>query len=85
MKSGQKLALECFRYLGRHIVWVGLSSNPNGYVQVYHYNTDTDEFKELVHLSVRHMELNPTKLHLLKNKFYYTGEFGKVMSLKCSV
>ena len=43
-----KFALECFGYVGRYIIWVGLSHNEwRGVVQIYAYNTETDFFGEL--------------------------------------
>ena len=78
---GYKIALECYGYVGAHILWIGLSGNENGVAQVYDYDTESGLFRELEEKRVGHQEEDPTKIHRLGDKFYYTGEEGKIMRL----
>ena len=80
-KIGCKLASHSYGYLGRHILWVGLSMDDNGVAQIYDYDTQSGEMKELVDKRVGHGEFDPVKINRLGDKFYYTGERGQVMSL----
>ena len=76
------MALESLGNVGRFIIWVGLSGLENGVAQLYVYDTETGEFKELEGKRVSHRELYPAKIHLLGTRFYFTGWNGKVMRLK---
>ena len=80
-KIRQKWAVECFDYADRRILWVGLSSDENGPIQFFIYDTKTGVFKELEDRRESHHETEPLKLHRLGDKFYYTGNKGKLMSL----
>ena len=84
-KIGSKYALECYGYAGRHALWIGLSWNHNGMAQVYDYDTQTAELKELVDKRIGLEERDPIKILKLANQFYYTGYRGKVMQLSLSV
>ena len=77
---GEKLSLECLGYVGRHVLWVGLSDE-NGFVQVYDFNPQNGDFKELEEKRESHEEKYPFKLHRLDDKFYYTGWRGQLMCL----
>ena len=85
LNLGDKWALDCFGSFGRYILWVGLSMWGNGIAQVYEYNTDKGELRELQDKGVSHLEKNPNKLHRLGTKFYYTGYNGKLMSLSLDI
>ena len=74
------LALECFGYIGRHIVWVGLSMR-DGIVQVFDFHTQTHEFMELKDMRVSHLEEDPEKIYWVGDKFYFTGRGGRVMMM----
>ena len=74
-----KYAIESIGYFGDHLLWLGLSLNQ--FVQVFDFNTETGEFKELRQKRVKHQEKFPLKLIHLGEEFYYFGEYGKLMSL----
>ena len=77
---GCKLALEMFCCQGNHILWVGLSWN-EGFVQVYDYDIEAGQLRELKDKKVSHQEFDPLRLHLLEGKFYYIGKKGRFMEL----
>ena len=77
-----KYALECCGYAGSHVLWVGLSRDDNGVVQLYDYDIDAEELRELKEKRISHQEKCPLKLHRLDGKFYYTGWEGQLMSLR---
>ena len=79
-----KIALSCYGYFKRHVLWVGLSMGENGVAQVYDYNLETGEFEELVQKRRKHYEKHPLMLHQFGKIFYYTGNFGRVMKLSLS-
>ena len=82
LKMGQKFALECYGHVGTHVLWVGLTGNEEGAAQVYDYDSESQELKELVENRELHEEYDPVKLvRLEKNQFCYAGNRGKVMSL----
>ena len=76
-----KLTLEFIRYIGRYIIWVGLSRSKNGVALLYAYNTETGELKELEEKRVCHNEWIPAKIHPLGSQFYYTGRSGKIIRI----
>ena len=83
-RIGRKWALESIGYAGIHILWVGLSWKNNGFLQVFDFNSETDELREIEQKRENHQENWPVKLHRLDDKFYYTGLEGKLMSLRLS-
>ena len=83
--QGQKYALEYFTSVGRCLLWIGLSRRRGGYVQVYSYDTESGEFKEMKEKRVLHLEDEPLKLDRIGKKFFYTGALGKVMRIKLTV
>ena len=83
-KIGWKYGLECFGHVGRHLLWVGLSWNLDGPAQVYVYNKAIGELRELEEKRVLHQQKNSFKLHRSGNKFYYSGRYPKLMSLRVS-
>ena len=84
-----KMALECHGYQMNHILWIGLSSDKFGTAQIYDYDMDKKEFKELKEKRVTHHELNPIRLSRgvgsCGSSWFYTGELGKVMKLDFKV
>ena len=76
-----KLALECFGSVDTHILWVGLVKDEGGPAQLYDYDIQTGELKELEDRRVVHHEYYPYKLHLLGDKLYYIGYYGRLMTL----
>ena len=86
MAIGYYYALECCGYFGKHILWVGLPNNEPDYrgtllAQVFDFDVESGKLKELERMRVNHQESAPNRLVRLGNKFYYTGDFGKLMSL----
>ena len=79
-RIGYKLALECCGSAGTHIVWAGISKDENGVVQLYDYDVEAEELKEVEEMRVSHQEHCPYKLHLLNGSFYYIGQNGQLMS-----
>ena len=71
-------AIECLGYLGRHILWFGISSGIGGVAMVYDYDTLSQEFKEIEEKRTIHREHMPVKLHRLGNHFYYIGWNGQL-------
>ena len=82
---GYKYPLEFYRYFGRFILWVGLSRNERGVIQVYGYDTVNRELKELRDKRVLHQELYPAKVQRVGEEFYYTGHEGKLVRLSIKI
>ena len=76
----QRSTIEFWGCVGKHILWVGLSES-GGYVHLYDYDDRRGKLKELIEKWVNHLEVNPFRIHLIDDKFYYTGERGKIMEL----
>ena len=76
-----KYSLECIGRVGNHTLWVGLSRNLNGFVQLYDFNAETGELKEMEDKRVCHREFLVDQLIPLNGKFYYIGRYGRFMSL----
>ena len=72
--------LECFGYLGGHIIWVGLSDG-SGVAQVYDYDLEGGSLRELKGKREPHQEYRPVKMMRTGNAFFYTGRNGRVMRL----
>ena len=85
IQTAEKYALGNFGYVGRHLLWFGLSGEKNGAVQVYDYDSKTNEFKELRGKRESHLESAPCRLLRLGNKFYYTGNKGQLVSLSVTI
>ena len=81
---GRKYPLECYGYAGRNILWMGLSTDKNGVVQIYSYDIEREELKELEEKRISHQEDHPVKVHRVGDGFYYTGYVGKAMEVKIS-
>ena len=79
-KIGFKYALDCFGYFGKCILWVGLTRDQ--LTQVYYYDTERAELRELQESRVNHQEDRPVRLHHLNRKLYYTGMNGQLLSLR---
>ena len=82
---GEKYALESLGYIGRHSLWVGLSKERDGFIQVYDFDTKTGELKELEEKRRGHGEECPFRLHCLGDEFYYIGYLGKLMKLTAKI
>ena len=80
-QMGDKLALECYGYVGSHVLWVGLSKQKRGRSQVFDYDVSTGELRELSHLAMDLDESNPVKFERLGNYFYFVGSKGKLLRL----
>ena len=78
-------AIECFGYVGRHILWLGLSGGLDGVAMLYDYDSKTREFKELTEKVVSHKELKPVKLNKFGKKFYYVGWKGQVRAISVKI
>ena len=81
---GQKYALECHGYVGTHLIWLGLSTDDNGFVQIYDFDTESGELEELEEKRVNHQEFHPFKILRLGNGWYYAGGHGQVMKINLS-
>ena len=76
-----KLALECFGYVGSHILLVGVSKEAEGKAQVFDYDTLTEEFREVREKRILRTQSFPVKLERKGNHYYYTGSQGRIMRL----
>ena len=76
---GEKYALECYGYVGSHLVWVGASKGREGILQVFEYSTKDEELMELKEKRVSHLELEPPKFQRFGQYLYFTGEKRKVL------
>ena len=83
-KIKRKIALESFGYAKDHILWVGLSDDKNGIVQLYDFDTETGDLRELKEKRLSHQESYPLRLHHLNGKLYYSGQKGQLMCLSLS-
>ena len=85
LEVGEKYALACFGYFGtKRILFLGLSlGRDGGYLQVFDYDKEASELKELEGKSLKHLESNPVKVHKVEGSFYYIGGEGSLMKL-CS-
>ena len=83
-RPGQKTLFEPFRYVGNHILCVGLSKI-HGAAQLFDYDVETKEFKEIEQKRVSHRESWPLKLCRFGHTFYYTGKRAKLMCLNVKI
>ena len=76
-----KSALEFYGYFGNHLLWTGptFDYQKKTFVQVFDYDTESGELKELVEKRVKHEESNPHKMQRVGDEFYYTGNYGTLM------
>ena len=77
------ISLEPSMYYGSHILLLGLGENEE-MVEVFDYDTETQELRRLEDKRVCYREHEPLELHQLGNKFYYIGFSSKLMSLSLS-
>ena len=84
-KIGSKLALEFLSDFGSHLLWVGLSSRKKGVAIVIDFNTETGELKRLGYAGGRSREKYPYKMVRFGDKLYYTGKYGRVVSLSLNL
>ena len=84
LNIGYNHSLECLGCAGRHILWIGVSTDEEGLAQVYDYDTERKELREMKDKRVRIQEYHPYKLLPLNGKFYYVGKKGKLMRLVVS-
>ena len=78
---GTKYGLECAGYAGCHILWVGLTSNGDGIAQIYDYDTQIGQLKELVSKRRGQQGSCLHQIHRLGNEIFYTGRHGRVLRL----
>ena len=78
---GYKSALACAGYFDKYILWVGLTSYKSNIAQLYCYELESNELKELEKKRVYHLENWPYRLEKLGGDFYYCGGNGKVLQL----
>ena len=74
--------IHCFGYFGSHILWISPVSDINGVLQVFYFNIETREFKELKEKRHCHQVDYPAHLYRRDDKFYYIGNCGNFMSLR---
>ena len=84
-ENRRKDALECCGYYGGKLLWIGLEYIGFERAQLFEYNTETHDLKELVEARVEHREIWPLEIHRFGKKFYYTGVEGKVMNIILNV
>ena len=77
--------LECCGYSGSHVMWLGLTRGESGFTQMYDYNMETNELKELLDKRMIHKEKTPLNIHRIGNDFYYCGRDGKLMKLRIKI
>ena len=80
-KHAIKPAIDCYGYLGSHILWVGLSKGRNGKAYVYDFDVQTQELRELSEITISHGELTPIKIHRSGDDHYYVGHKGLIKKL----
>ena len=85
LNINREVSHECFGVVGRHIMWVGLSGRKGGKIQVYDFDVEKRELRELKVKREYHMEEEPNRLCRLGDHFYYTGSQGNVMRLSMGV
>ena len=80
-RVGSNLVLECFGYIGEHILTIAMSRNKRGVAQAFDYNSGTGEFRELYEKRLVHQEENLSGVVRIGDEFYYSGDGGKIMRL----
>ena len=80
-KLGVKIAFECYGYIGNHILWVGLTKGKNGKIQIFDFDTETNDLAELIKCRRSFGELSPEKLNRIGQDFYYIGYNAKPKKL----
>ena len=69
--------LECYGYVGNHVLWVGMEYDDcRGFVRIYDYDLEKNELRELEDKKVMNYEYYPIKILKFGNNFYYTGMDG---------
>ena len=66
---------------GGNCLWIGLESEFHGSVMVFEYNRESETLRELEELRELHQEASVFDLIHMGDKFYYTGNGGKLMRL----
>ena len=79
--GGEKHKIQPCGYAGKHALWVGLSREYNKTCQIYAFDTESNELRELVDKQVDHGQKNPQSLEVFGDQLYFTGESGKVNRL----
>ena len=81
-KLAVKPALDCYGYIGSHILWVGLSKGRSGKAYVYDFDVQTRVLREMSASRIIHGELTPVKIHRAgEEQYYYVGQNGRVRRL----
>ena len=81
LKTGEKYVIECAGYFGGHIMWIGLSSSFEGVAQVYDYDVEKVELKELMGKRAKLLDINPHRAYRSSNQFFYIGSQGGLVRL----
>ena len=82
---GRNFACEIYGYIGSHILFFGLSRKKNGLVKIYGFDTEKGKWNELIGKKMTHKQHKPLRMHRLGDKFYYTGNLGKLLVLSLNV
>ena len=84
LQIGYKFVLQSCGCVGSHTLWIGLSVDQDGQAQIYDYDSVSGELTELEAKRVSHQEYFPYRMQRLGSKlgFYYTGDNGRIMSLR---
>ena len=72
--------MECLRYVGKHVLWVGIEDGSYGHVHIFYYDLEKKELKFLKRKSCRVFQAE--KIQKLGKDLYYTGWNSKVMKLR---
>ena len=80
-KVGDKLALECYGYIGSHIIWIGLTKDEESKCKVYNFDTETRAFYEMMSKKRSCIDSFPIKLQRVGEYLYYVGHTGMIKRL----
>ena len=79
-------SLSTFGYKGSYVLILTLDRSSSGTVRTFCFESVGGTISELVGKGVDHgRELHPSRLHLLDNGFYYTGDYGTVKKLSITL
>ena len=80
-RGGEKYVVRPCGYAGKHALWVGLSRDRNKACQIYAFDTESNELRELIDKQVSHGEEQPNCMEVFDGQLYFIGESGKVKRL----
>ena len=84
-KLGEKLAFDCYGYVGSHVLLIGLTKNSSKVIQVFDFDSLTGEFRELVDKRIENQETVCVKITKVGNQFIYSGGKAKLMMLSLMI